>query len=57
MPRVRNTTFVSIAITFQEKARVDAEARRQGIPRNRLFRNWIATLPEEGTEDDVPTSG
>lgn len=46
MPRVRNTTFVSIAISFQEKAKVDAEAKRQGVPRNRLFRMWIETLPD-----------
>lgn len=51
MVRIRNTTFVSIAISFWEKRKVDAEARRQGIPRNRLFRNFIETLPEPPEED------
>lgn len=50
MVRTRTTTFVSIAISFIEKRRLDAEARRQGIPRNRLIRNWIATLPEPPEE-------
>lgn len=52
MPRTRNTTFVSIAISFIEKRKLDWHARREGIPRNRLIRNWIATLDEPSDDPD-----
>lgn len=44
MVRVKNTTFVSMAISLQEKATLDNAARKAGVNRNRFIRDWIATL-------------
>ena len=44
MARTRNTVYVSMAITNEEKAILDAAVKRAGVNRNRFLRNFIATL-------------
>jgi uncharacterized protein (DUF1778 family) len=44
MARARNTTYVSMSITNEEKAILDAAVEAAGTNRNRFIRNWIATL-------------
>lgn len=44
MARDKNTVYVSMAISKEEKAQLDAAAKRAGINRNRFIRNWISTL-------------
>lgn len=44
MARTRNTTYVSVCLTNEEKTILDAAAEAAGQKRNRFIRNWIATL-------------
>lgn len=44
MARARNTTYVSVCITNDEKTILDEAAAAAGTNRNRFIRNWIATL-------------
>lgn len=46
MPRVRNTVYVSMAISKEEKRVLDLAVMRAGVNRNRFIRNWIATLTD-----------
>lgn len=48
--RGNNTVYVSIAISKEERDRLDANVRAVTPPgeepnRNRFIRNWIASLP------------
>lgn len=42
--RPKNTVYVSMAISLEEKAVLDAAAKKAGINRNRFIRNWISSL-------------
>jgi len=44
--RDKNTVYVSMAISKQEKKVLDDAARRAGVNRNRFLRQFIATLGE-----------
>lgn len=44
MAREKNTVYVSMAISKEEKAMLDAAVKKAGVNRNRFIRNWIATL-------------
>lgn len=46
MRRPKNTVWVSISMTTEEKAVLDAAVKAAGIPRNRFLRNFIATLAQ-----------
>lgn len=52
MVRTRGTTFVSMAISFAEKWRLDSAARKAGTNRNRFIRDWLATLPEPDEKEE-----
>lgn len=47
MPRVRSTTFISVALSYREKDILDEAAKRTGVNRNRMIRNWIESLAEK----------
>ena len=40
----KTTTYVSVCLSFDEKAILDAAAKEAGQTRYRWIRNWIATL-------------
>jgi hypothetical protein len=42
--RPKNTVYVSMAITREEKAQLDAAVKKAGVNRNRFLRNFIASL-------------
>ena len=42
--RTKNSTYVSISLSFEEKAVLDAAAKAAGQTRNRFLRNFIASL-------------
>jgi hypothetical protein len=44
MARTKNTVYVSMAISKEEKAQLDAAVKKAGVNRNRFIRNWIASL-------------
>jgi len=46
MRKEKNTVYVSMAISRDEKQVLDAAVRRAGINRNRFLRNFIASLSE-----------
>lgn len=48
MPRPKNTVYVSMAISKEEKKELDDAAKRAGVNRNRFIRTWIATLRPGG---------
>jgi len=44
MTRSKNTTFVSMCLTNEEKRLLDEAAAESGFCRNRFIRNWILSL-------------
>jgi hypothetical protein len=44
MARTKNTVYVSMAISKEEKAQLDAAVKKAGVNRNRFIRNWILSL-------------
>lgn len=47
MVRSKNTVYISVMLSQQEKDRLDAAAAKAEITRNRLIRDWILSLEEE----------
>lgn len=46
MKRDKNTVYVSMAISRQEKKTLDDAAAKAGVNRNRFLRQFIATLSD-----------
>lgn len=44
MSRVKNSTYISISLSLDEKDVLDAAVAEAGVARNRFIRNWIETL-------------
>lgn len=44
MPRSKNTVYVSMAISKQEKEVLDSAVKESGLNRNRFLRDFIASL-------------
>ncbi len=44
----KNSTHISIQLSYEEKAVLDAAVKKSGLPRNRFLRNYIASLRERG---------
>lgn len=47
MKHDRNTVYVSMAISRQEKKVLDEAAAQAGVNRNRFLRQFIATLSDK----------
>lgn len=47
MVRSKNTVYISVMLSQQEKDLLDATAKKLETTRNRLIRDWIATLEAE----------
>ncbi len=45
--RTKNTVYVSVAMSTEEKAALDAAAKEAGVCRNRFVRVWIASLVDK----------